>query len=89
MLDPVAGRLLEGVWLVEDLAEVDHGVAVTRSGEGIDADRGELWRTGDAGEAAWLAARAERDHLAAQDAAAAAEHATATAAADRAGAEAQ
>ena len=89
VLDPVAGRLLEGVWLVDDLAEVGHGVAVTRAGEGIDADRGELWRTGDAGEAAWLAARAERDHLAAQDAAAAAEHAAAAAAADRAGAEAQ
>jgi chromosome segregation protein len=89
VLDPVVGRLLEGVWLVDDLAEVDHGVAVTRAGEGIDADRGDLWRTGDAGEAAWLAARAERDHLAAQDAAASAEHAAATAAADRAGAEAE
>ena len=89
VLDPVAGRLLEGVWLVDDLAEVDHGVAVTRAGEGIDADRGELWRTGDAGEAAWLAARAERDHLAAQDAAAGTEHTAAAEAADRAGAEAQ
>ncbi len=89
VLDPVAGRLLEGVWLVDDLAEVDHGVAVTRAGEGIDADRGELWRTGDAGEAAWLAARAERDHLAAQDAAARTEHAAAAEAADRAGSEAQ
>jgi chromosome segregation protein len=89
VLDPVAGRLLEGVWLVDDLAQVDHGVAVTQAGEGIDADRGELWRTGDAGEAAWLAARAERDHLAAQDAALAAEHAAAAAAADVAGARAQ
>ena len=38
MRDPVAGRLLEGVWLVDDLTEVDHGVAVTRAGEGIDAE---------------------------------------------------
>jgi chromosome segregation protein len=85
--DPVAGRLLDGVWLVNDLTEVDHGVAVTRAGEGIDADRGELWRTGDAGEAAWLAARAERDHLASQDEAAAQGHAAALEAADDAVAE--
>jgi chromosome segregation protein len=89
VLDPVAGRLLEGVWLVDDLAQVDHGVAVTRAGEGIDADRGDLWRTGDAGEAAWLAARAERDHLTAQDAALAAEHRGAAAAADSAASAAQ
>jgi chromosome segregation protein len=81
--DPIAGRLLEGVWLVDDLSQVDHGVAVTRAGEGIDADRGELWRTGDAGEAAWMAARAERDQLAGHDAAADAEHAAAVAAAER------
>ncbi len=82
--DPVAGRLLEGVWLVDDLAAVDHGVAVTRAGEGIDVERGELWRTGDAGEAAWLAARAERDRLVAEDAAAGGEHARAVEAAERA-----
>ena len=80
--DPIAGRLLEGVWLVDDLAAVDHGVAVTRAGEGIDADRGELWRTGDAGEAAWMAARAERDRLADEDTAVAAAHGAAVAAAD-------
>ena len=84
--DPIAGRLLEGVWLVDDLADVDHGVAVTRAGEGIDADRGELWRTGDAGEAAWMAARAERDRLAAEDAATGAARARAAAAADAAAA---
>jgi chromosome segregation protein len=87
--DPVAGRLLEGVWLVDDLAQVDHGVAVTRSGEGIDADRGELWRTGDAGEAAWLAARAERDRLEAEAKALANEHEAAEAAAEAAVAEAE
>ena len=62
---PVAGlRLIDGVWLVDDLAAVEQGVAVTADGAGIDADRGELWRVADAGEAAWLAARAERDRLA-------------------------
>ncbi len=85
--DPIAGRLLEGVWLVDDLSAVDHGVAVTRAGEGIDADRGELWRTGDAGEAAWMAARAERDRLADEDAAVAAAHGAAVAAADVAAAD--
>jgi chromosome segregation protein len=87
--DPVAGRLLEGVWLVDDLAQVDHGVAVTRGGEGIDADRGELWRTGDAGEAAWLAARAERDRLEDEAKALAAEHEAALKAAEAAAAEAE
>jgi chromosome segregation protein len=87
--DPVAGRLLEGVWLVDDLAAVDHGVAVTREGEGIDVERGELWRTGDAGEAAWLAARAERDRLVAEDATAGADHARAVEAAEAAAAKAE
>jgi chromosome segregation protein len=86
--DPVAGRLLEGVWLVDDLARVDHGVAVTRAGEGIDADRGELWRTGDAGEAAWLAARAERERLETEAEGLAAEHAAAVTAAEQAAADA-
>jgi chromosome segregation protein len=87
--DPVAGRLLEGVWLVDDLGAVDHGVAVTREGQGIDVERGELWRTGDAGEAAWLAARAERDRLAAEDATAGADHARAVEAAEQAAARAE
>jgi chromosome segregation protein len=86
--DPVAGRLLEGVWLVDDLAQVDHGVAVTQAGEGIDADRGELWRTGDAGEAAWLAARAERERLETEAEGLAAEHAAAVTAAEQAAADA-
>ena len=63
--DPAAARLIDGVWLVDDLAAVEQGVAVTREGAGIDAERGELWRAADAGEAAWMAARAERDRLAA------------------------
>ncbi len=87
--DPIAGRLLEGVWLVDDLAAVDHGVAVTRAGEGIDADRGELWRTGDAGEAAWMAARAERDRLVAEDVRAGADHGQAVEAAEGAAAGAE
>jgi chromosome segregation protein len=63
--DPAAARLIEGVWLVDDLGAVEHGVAVTSEGAGIDLERGELWRAADAGEAAWMAARAERDRLAA------------------------
>jgi chromosome segregation protein len=55
--------LIEGVRLVDDLAGVSFGVAVTIAGNGIDADRGELWRTADAAESSWLAARAERDRL--------------------------
>ena len=62
--DAAAARLIDGVWLVDDLGAVEHGVAVTREGAGIDAERGELWRAADAGEAAWMAARAERDRLA-------------------------
>jgi len=61
--DPSLAWAIEGVWLVDDLAAVDQGVAVTADGAGIDADRGELWRVPDAGEAAWLSARAERDRL--------------------------
>src|SRR3954470_23480011 len=55
--------LIEGIRLVDDLTAVKSGVAVTVDGTGIDAERGELWRTADAAEAAWLAARAERDRL--------------------------
>jgi chromosome segregation protein len=59
--DPDLAWLVDGVWLVDDLSVVSAGVAVTVEGAGYDAERGELWRTGDAGEAALLAARAERD----------------------------
>jgi chromosome segregation protein len=58
--------LIEGIRIVEDLTTVSSGIAVTVEGAGIDADRGELWRTADAAEAAWLAARAECGQLAAQ-----------------------
>ncbi|HEU0193751.1 MAG TPA: chromosome segregation protein SMC [Gaiellales bacterium] len=64
--DGSVARLVEGVWLVDDLTQVGHGIAVTVAGEGIDADRGELWRTADAGEAAWLAARSERERASAE-----------------------
>ena len=64
--DPAVGRLIAGVWLVDDLSSVRSGVAVTVTGEGVDADRGELWRAADAGEAAWLSARAERDRTRAE-----------------------
>ncbi|MDX6496159.1 MAG: chromosome segregation protein, partial [Gaiellales bacterium] len=61
--DPQLAALIDGIRLVEDLGVVTSGVAVTESGSGIDADRGELWRTADAAEAAWMQARAERDRL--------------------------
>ncbi|HEY0389082.1 MAG TPA: chromosome segregation protein SMC [Gaiellales bacterium] len=61
--DASLAALIDGIRLVDDLASVTSGVAVTAEGAGIDADRGELWRTADAAEAAWLAARAERDGL--------------------------
>lgn len=64
--DSSLAALIEGIRLVDDLATVTSGVAVTVDGSGIDADRGELWRTADAAEAAWLAARAECERLAAQ-----------------------
>jgi chromosome segregation protein len=61
--DPAVAHLLEDVWVVEDLAAVRHGLAVTRDGIGLDADRGELWRVADSGEAGWLAARSEHQRL--------------------------
>ena len=61
--DASLAPLIEGIRLVDDLTAVKSGVAVTVDGTGIDAERGELWRTADAAEAAWLAARAERDRL--------------------------
>jgi chromosome segregation protein len=61
--DASLAPLIEGIRLVDDLTAVTSGVAVTVDGTGIDAERGELWRTADAAEAAWLAARAERDRL--------------------------
>jgi chromosome segregation protein len=83
--DASVARLVEGVWLVDDLTRVRHGIAVTVDGEGIDADRGELWRTADAGEAAWMAARTERQRVAAETAQLEQELAAARAAADDSG----
>ena len=64
--DPDALRLLEGVWLVEpdDLRFVRTGVAITRDGHGVDADRGELWFAGEAGEAVLLELDSRRRALA-------------------------
>ncbi|HET6850592.1 MAG TPA: AAA family ATPase, partial [Gaiellales bacterium] len=64
--DASLGALIEGIRIVDDLTVVTSGIAVTVHGTGIDADRGELWRTADAAEAAWLAARAECEQLRAQ-----------------------
>jgi chromosome segregation protein len=64
--DEALSALIDGIRLVDDLTSVRRGVAVTAEGLGIDADRGELWRTADAAEAAWVASRAERDRLAAE-----------------------
>jgi chromosome segregation protein len=59
-------RLLDGIWLVEpgELAQVRAGIAVTIEGDGFDADRGELWFTGEAGEAVMLELDARRRVLA-------------------------
>jgi chromosome segregation protein len=59
-------RLLEGAWLVErdQLREVRHGIAVTRDGHGYDADHGELWFSGETGEAVVLELDARRRALA-------------------------
>jgi chromosome segregation protein len=68
--------LLDGIAVVDDAAElaaITRGIAVTRDGRGLDADRGLAFRAGSAG-AAVLALRREHD-----EAAAAAGDATATA----------
>ena len=54
--------LLAGVFLVEDaraFETLESGLAVTRDGLGFDASRGVVFRSGQAGEAALLEARAE------------------------------
>ncbi len=59
-------RLLDGVWLVEpgELRQVRAGIAVTSEGDGFDADRGELWFSGETGEALLLELDARRRVLA-------------------------
>jgi chromosome segregation protein len=61
--DQALAPLVDGIRLVDDLSTVTEGVAVTPAGTGIDVERGEMWRAADAGESAWLRARAERDTL--------------------------
>ena len=76
----------EPVLELHDVVKRYPGDVEALRGVHLSVERGELWRTGDAGEAAWLAARAERDHLAGQDAATESERAAAAATAERAGA---
>ncbi len=58
--------LLDGVWLVDAdrLLDVPRGTAITEDGYGYDADRGELWFAGEAGEAVLLELDARRRALA-------------------------
>ncbi len=60
--------LLEDVWVVEpvDLAEVGHGVAVTREGHGFDPASGELWFAGKAAESVLIELHARSRALAAE-----------------------
>jgi chromosome segregation protein len=59
-------RLLDDVWLVESqqLLDVPRGTAITADGYGYDADRGELWFAGEAGETVLLELEARRRALA-------------------------
>ena len=59
-------ELLADVWLAEpsDLARAESGVLVTREGHCYDADRGELWFSGETAEAVLLQLDARRRALA-------------------------
>jgi chromosome segregation protein len=59
-------ELLADVWLAEptDLARAESGILVTREGHCFDADRGELWFTGETAEAVLLQLDARRRTLA-------------------------
>jgi len=61
-------QLLMDVWLAEpdDLARAETGILVTRAGHCFDADRGELWFTGETAEAVLLQLDARRRALAAE-----------------------
>jgi chromosome segregation protein len=68
---PGGGRvaeLLADVWLAEpaDLERAESGVLVTRDGHCFDADRGELWFSGETAEAVLLQLDARRRALAAE-----------------------
>jgi len=58
--------LLAGVWLVEpgDLSRAQRGILVTREGHCFDAERGELWFSGETAEAVLLQLDARRRALA-------------------------
>jgi chromosome segregation protein len=58
--------LLDGIWLVEpgELRSVRSGIVVTSEGDGFDADRGELWFSGETGEAVLLELDVRRRALA-------------------------
>ena len=58
--------LLAGVWLVEPghLSRAEHGILVTREGHCFDAERGELWFSGETAEAVLLKLDARRRELA-------------------------
>jgi chromosome segregation ATPase len=59
-------ELLAGVWVVEpgDLTRAGHGILVTRDGHCFDAERGELWFSGETAEAVLLQLDARRRALA-------------------------
>ena len=59
-------ELLAGVWLAEpaDLARAEGGILVTTEGHCYDADRGELWFSGETAEAVLLELDARRRALA-------------------------
>ena len=61
-------ELLADVWLAEpaDLERAESGVLVTRDGHCFDADRGELWFSGETAEAVLLQLDARRRGLAAE-----------------------
>ncbi len=64
--DPMALRLLDGVWLVrpERLLDATHGIVITDEGHGFDAARGELWFAGETAEVLLLEMDARRRALA-------------------------
>ena len=64
--EEAALRLLDGVWLVERdrLLDAAHGTVITSEGHGYDADRGELWFSGETAEVLLLEMDVRRRELA-------------------------